>query len=156
MPPPLNWFKINFDTAIRDSFSAQAAICRNSSGHIVHSISQISLPCSPNEGEALATLLAISLANSLHLDRFIIEGDFELVIHALQNPNSILILDSLDSIPSTSFWEARKISRSTNFCAHSVARWAAAKFHSGSVPSSSLSFILSSPSTGDPPFACFL
>jgi hypothetical protein len=30
--PPLSRVKINFDTAIRDSFSAQAAVCRDSTG----------------------------------------------------------------------------------------------------------------------------
>jgi hypothetical protein len=144
------------------SRSAQATICLNSSGHIIHTISQISLPYSPNEREALATQLAISLANSLHLNRFILERDSELMIQVLQNPNCIrdwrisyLILDLLDSIPSASFWEARKINRSTNFCVHSEARWAAARSHYGSIPSSSLSFLLSSLSSGDPPFACF-
>jgi hypothetical protein len=32
MPPPPHWFKINFDTAIRDTFSAQAAMCRDHLG----------------------------------------------------------------------------------------------------------------------------
>jgi hypothetical protein len=35
MPPPPHWFKINFDTAIRDTFSAQAAVCRDHLGHII-------------------------------------------------------------------------------------------------------------------------
>jgi hypothetical protein len=34
-PPPPDFFKINFDTAIRDDFSSQAAVCRNSSGKII-------------------------------------------------------------------------------------------------------------------------
>ncbi|XP_062177050.1 uncharacterized protein LOC133881987 [Alnus glutinosa] len=33
--PPLNWHKLNFDTAIRDSFSCQAAICRNHEGRLI-------------------------------------------------------------------------------------------------------------------------
>jgi hypothetical protein len=88
-PPPLNWVKINFDTTTRDSFSAQAAVCHNDKGNIIHTISQISQSYSPNEGEAMAAQLAISLANSLHIDRFILEGDFELVVQALQNPNYV-------------------------------------------------------------------
>jgi hypothetical protein len=81
-PPPPNLVEINFDTAIRDSFSAQAAVCLNDKGHIIHATSQISQSCTPNEGEAMAAQLAISLANSLHMDCFIIEGDYELVVHA--------------------------------------------------------------------------
>jgi hypothetical protein len=52
--PPLNWVKINFDTAIKDSFSAQATVCRDSQGRVLHMSSQISSPCSPNVGEARA------------------------------------------------------------------------------------------------------
>jgi hypothetical protein len=51
------------------------------------------------------------------------------VIHALNNPNSVrdwrisfIILDCLDFIPDASVWEAKKIKRSFNFCAHSIAR----------------------------------
>jgi ribonuclease HI len=163
-PPPCEWVKINFDTAIRDSFSAQAAVCRNDKGQILHATTKISNFCTPNEGEAMAAHLAISLANSIHMDHYIIEGDSEVVVHALQNPNNIRdwrisssILDSLESIPSASFWEVRRVKRSANFCAHSVARWAAAGSHSGSIPMSSLpSFLFTSPSSGDPPFTCIL
>jgi hypothetical protein len=128
-PPPTNWVKINFDTAIRDSFSAQAAICRDDKGHILQATSQISISCSPNEGEAMAAQLAISLALSLKKNRFIIECDSEVVVLSLKNPNFVrdwriyaIIHNSLESIPSTSLWEVRNISRSANFCVHSMAR----------------------------------
>jgi hypothetical protein len=86
------------------------------------------------------------------------------VVHAPQNPNyvrdwriSSVILDSLDTIHTASFWEARKIKRSANFCAHSMARWAAARSHSGSIPLSSTPFLFSSSTCEeDPPFLCFL
>jgi hypothetical protein len=80
IPPTPNWVKINFDTTIRDSFSAQATVCKNSDGKILHLSSLISSPCSVNEGEALATQLAISLACSFNFDRFILEGDSAVVI----------------------------------------------------------------------------
>jgi hypothetical protein len=70
--PPTNWFKINFDIATRETFSAQLAVSRDSKGKIIHMISQISPPCLPNEGEALATLLEVS---KLCINRFILEGD---------------------------------------------------------------------------------
>jgi hypothetical protein len=96
------------------------------------------------------------------MDHFIIEGDSEVVINSLNNPNLIrdwrissLILDSLEFISSASFWEARKISRSANFCTHSVARWVAARSHSGSIPLSSIPFIFSSAPI-DPPLSCIL
>jgi hypothetical protein len=69
---------------------------------MLQAISQISISCSPNEGEAMVAQLAISLAISLKRDRFIIEGDLEVVVLSLQNPNfvrdwriSTIILDSL-------------------------------------------------------------
>jgi hypothetical protein len=49
-------------------------------------ISQISSPCLPNYGEALAARLAISLATSLNLEKFIIEGVSQVVILSLQHP----------------------------------------------------------------------
>ena len=91
--------------------------------------SLINPPCSPNMGEALATQLAISVACSLNLDQFILEGDSEVVIQALNFPFSDqdwrispVIMTSLNNISSDSFWEARKINRNANFYAHSVTR----------------------------------
>ena len=107
--------------------------------------SQISPSCSPNVGEARAAQLACSIASTLSFDKFILKGDSEVVVHALQNPNSIrdwkissVILDSLDSIPIASVWEVRTIKRSVNFCTHSVVRWAAARSHSSSILLSSI------------------
>ena len=68
IPPPLSWVKINFDIAIQDSFSAQAVVCHNSEGQIIHMIFQVSPSCSPNVGEALTTQLVISLVATLVLD----------------------------------------------------------------------------------------
>jgi hypothetical protein len=53
-PPPEGTFKVNFDTAIQETFSVQAAVCRDSSGKIVKAISQTNPPCDPTYGEALA------------------------------------------------------------------------------------------------------
>jgi hypothetical protein len=96
------------------------------------------------------------------MDHLIIEGDSEVVINSLNNPNLIrdwrissLILDSLEFISSASFWEVRKISRSVNFCTHSVARWVAARSHSGNIPLSSIPFIFSSAPI-DPLLSCIL
>jgi hypothetical protein len=73
-PPPPDSFKINFDITIRDEFSTQAAVCRNSNGKIIKILAQIRPPCSPAYGEAQAALLASSLAVSLNLDNFVLEG----------------------------------------------------------------------------------
>jgi hypothetical protein len=107
-PPPTNWVKLNFNTAIRDSYSVQAVVCRDSLGRILHLSSNLS-SCTPNVGEARAALLACSIAVSLSYDKFILEGDSEVVVLFLQHPNSVrdwmifsVILDCLDSIPPSS------------------------------------------------------
>ena len=91
--------------------------------------------------EALAEQLAISVTCSLNLDQFILGGDSAVVIHALNFPFSnqdwrisLVIMTSLNNIPSDSLWEAKKINKSINFCAHLVAHWAAARSHSSSIP----------------------
>jgi hypothetical protein len=115
--------------------------------------------------EALAAQLAISLASVLVLDRFILEGDFEVVVLALQHPNcaldwriSPIIFDSLDAILFAFFWEAMKTNRSANFYAYSVTRWAATRSYSASIPFSFTPFLSSPLASGKnpPPSICFL
>jgi hypothetical protein len=84
------------------------------------------------------------LAASLHLNRFILEGDSQVVILTLQCPTIVqdwritdIIKSTLDSIPPDSSWSARKVNRSANFGAHYVAHWAAARFIASSIPTSS-------------------
>jgi hypothetical protein len=110
IPLPPQWFKINFDTAIRDTFSTQAAVCRNHLGHILKIDTKTNSPCQPNEGEALAANLAASLAISLNIQKFILEGDSQIVILALQHSDisqdwriSSTIHNTIDSIPADTF-----------------------------------------------------
>jgi hypothetical protein len=139
-PPPEGTFKVNFDTAIRKQFSVQAAVCRDSKGHITKALSQISPPCDANYGEALTAQLTASLAVSLGLKTFSLEGDSAVVIAALKTPtlsqdwhvNSV-ISATLSSILASSSWEVRKVHRSANFCAHHAAFWAAARGFSGCI-----------------------
>jgi hypothetical protein len=92
-------------------------------------------------GEALAAQLAISIARSLNLDQFILKGNSAVLIQALNFPFSNqdrrispVIMESLNNILFASFREARQSNRNANFCTHSVARCAVAKFHSDSIP----------------------
>jgi hypothetical protein len=123
--PPPDLFKVNFDAAIQEDFSIQAAVCWNSNGLIIKILSQFRPLCSPVYGEALAAQLAGILATSLKLDMFILEGDSSIVVSALQNPSLIMdwhiehvINDTISSFSASSLWEARKINRSANFCTH--------------------------------------
>jgi hypothetical protein len=120
--PP--FFKINYDTAIRASFSAQAAVCRDSTGSIIKCTSIISSPCSAPYGEATAALLAARLAVSLGLSSFILEGDSLNIIMALQQPTITIdwgIASTISTIPRTASWKASHVNRSANFCTHHVA-----------------------------------
>jgi hypothetical protein len=135
---------VNFDAVIREGFSTQAAICKNSNGVIIKTLTQVSPPYSPVYGEAQAAKLAGVLANSLHLDKFILEGDSALVVLALQNPAlsvdwhiEHIIHETLASFQVSSLWEARKINRNANFCAHYVAYRAGSKgYRRAAFPSS--------------------
>jgi hypothetical protein len=132
---------MNFDAANIEGFSTQAAVCRNSNGEIIKILTHISPPCSPVYGEALAAKLAGVLAYSLHLDKFILEGDYALVVLVLQNPAlsvawhiEQIIHDTLASFQVSSLWEARKINKSVNFCVHYVAYRVAARVIPGCIP----------------------
>ena len=106
---------MNFDTAIRETFSVQAAVCRDSSGKIVKAISQINPPCDPTFGEALAARLAASLVASLQLKFFSLEGDSKIVIAALTTPSitiywhiDTVIANALALLTAASLWEVKK------------------------------------------------
>jgi hypothetical protein len=81
--------KINFDTAIRDSFSTQGAVCRDSSKKILKAISHISPLYDPPYSETLAAALDISLAISLGYLDFSLEEDSQVVIMVLQHPSIV-------------------------------------------------------------------
>ena len=125
-------------------FSA-GAVCRDSKGCIVKAISHINLPCDPNFGETLAAQLIASLAASLNFKKFSLEGDSSVVITTLQNPSISLdwhiesvIVNTLFLLPASPLWEAKKIYKSVNFCAHHVAYWAATRVFSGYILTYSL------------------
>jgi hypothetical protein len=62
-------------------------VCSDSKGHSIKAISRINPQCDANYGEDLATQLAASLAVSLNLKIFSLEGDSSVIIVALQNPS---------------------------------------------------------------------
>jgi hypothetical protein len=139
--PSPSYFKINYDTVIRDSFSTQAAVCNNSTGSIIKCSSLISSPYIAIYGETLATLLAANLAISLKLPSFILEGDSLNVILTLQQSaitqdwrlaSTISHIHSI--IPPTASWKASRVNRRENFCAHHVANWTTTRLHSNCIP----------------------
>jgi hypothetical protein len=119
----------------------QAAVCRDLTGKIIKALSQTNPPCDPNFGEAIAARLAASLAASLKLKNFSLEGDSSVVISALNNPSITFnwyiesaIANAMSMLPATSLLIAKKIHQSANFCAHHVAFWATVRVFSGCIP----------------------
>jgi hypothetical protein len=100
--PP--YFKINYDTAIKATFSTQAVVCKDSIGFIIKCTSLISSHCSTLHGEATAALMTARLAVSLGLSSFILEGDSLNVTMTLQQPvitNDWRIASTISIIHST-------------------------------------------------------
>jgi hypothetical protein len=84
--------------------------------------------------EALVGKLVGVLANSLQLDQFILEGDSAIVILSLNDPALSInwhiehvMYETLSNFQVFSHWEARKINRNANFCAHYTAYKAVAR-----------------------------
>jgi hypothetical protein len=139
--PKDNWYKVNFDFTSIELFSVQAAVCRNSHGTVVKSLYQFTPPIDDVYAEAQAALLVASLASSLKLDKFVLEGNSTNVISYLQQLSLGLdkLLVSLFSklfslIPPSSLWDARKVNKSENFCTCYVTHWAVARVIYGYIP----------------------
>jgi hypothetical protein len=84
--PPQDCCKVNFHAAFRETFSTQAAVCKNHKGEIIKTLTLVRPPCNQVNGEAQAAKRASVLASSLQLDEFILEGESFIVVLALQNP----------------------------------------------------------------------
>ena len=94
---PIHWkphrsphCKINFDGAIfqDQKMAGIGVVIRNSGGQVIGTLSdRINLPATVDDVEALACRKAISFALELGVEKVVLEGDFETIIHAL-NANS--------------------------------------------------------------------
>jgi hypothetical protein len=140
-PLRLGCVKGNFDVAVRDSFDVVAAVISDSSGNIIMVATQKLLLTDPLIGEASAALLASQLALSSGSDTLFLEGDALLVILAINTPSlspswnfSNIVSDIRLGLSSFQSWNALKLSRSANFHAHALAKWAASHLVFGSIP----------------------
>ena len=85
-PPPIGWFKANFDVALFQDVgqAGLGVIIHDSQGLVMVSLAQnIQLASSVAEMEALAATRALELVAELGFDRVIFEGDSTLVIKDL-------------------------------------------------------------------------
>jgi hypothetical protein len=94
-PPPLDYFKANFNVAIRHTFAVDAPVFLYHSGKFL-TVNTLKLP--PMDalmGEAHAALLAFRMIVSMGCSSLIIEGDSLLTIMALKDP--LLVSDRIFS-----------------------------------------------------------
>ena len=75
IPPPSNWTKLNFDTAIRDDKTYVVVVGRDQGGKLVAAWPKQLSPCSPLFGEAKSALVAIQRATTTGCKNVVIEGD---------------------------------------------------------------------------------
>ena len=87
-PPPIDWFKINFDGAVfQDKNEAGLGIIiRNDHGLVMVALTQvIPLPTSVEMVEVLAARRALIFAKELTFDQIILEGDSDIAICAVKS-----------------------------------------------------------------------
>jgi hypothetical protein len=92
-------------------------------------------------GEAQAALLAVHTVASCGVYSLILEGDALNVVLAIQQPQLFEGMDFSNVVSNISLylesfysWMAEKVSRSTNYRAHSLAKWTASCLVFGSIP----------------------
>jgi hypothetical protein len=142
-PPPKGFLKANFDVAIRQHMAVAAATLSDHDGNIIAAVSKKLPLLEVNAGEAQAALLAIQFASSFGCHSLCLEGDSLTVILAINKVSLFtdwsfapIIGDIHLQLHGFSSWTAVKVSRSANFRAHQLAKWAASNRIFGSIPMS--------------------
>jgi hypothetical protein len=141
VPPLPGNFKVNFDVVIKNDFSVAAMVLSDSNGKIIHAVTKRLSTTDATIGEAQVALLASQIASSLGIYSLTLEGDAINIILSIQQPDLFLnwnfasiIADIQVHLLSLYSWKACKVSRSANFRAHCLARWAASNLVFGSIP----------------------
>lgn len=111
----------------------QAVICRDSSGQILIAKSSLGPPCDPNTREALVAFIVAQMAASLKLQSFIMEGDSQVVVLAINN--SDLTIDwQITPIISDIITTFQKSSQKSKLLHLSFGTLGPARLHSESIP----------------------
>lgn len=145
IPPPSPWLKINFDIAIRPSFSGLSTVVRDYLSNFVFAWTAKDVNLDPQVADAKAACLGLSESLKQGLSSTIIEGDAATVIAPLFDwsiapPWSIepLTKEARSLLSSFSVWNVCYVPRLANRAAHSLAQWAAFCNCFGSIPISCL------------------
>ncbi|XP_060965393.1 uncharacterized protein LOC133034346 [Cannabis sativa] len=142
-PPPQDWIKLNCDVRVGLESMCIAVVARNHLSEVIR-VHSTQLDFSDALcGEAAACCLAVSAALEMGPKFVIVESDSRLVINALNGKESHWALEnyvSFCSKSSPSFISCNfiNVSRSCNFVAHNVAKWAFTHHLNGSISVSSL------------------
>ncbi|XP_065637528.1 uncharacterized protein LOC136070886 [Quercus suber] len=132
-PPPANCVKLNFDGAIFSELgkAGLGVVVHDCHGNAIASLSeQAPLPFAPVIVEAMAAARAITFAQELGLQEFMLEGDSVAVINTLQSAEPSLtsyghLLDSAKStLVSSKCIACTHIRRDGNKVAHNLAKHA--------------------------------
>ena len=132
-PPPVGWFKANFDATISQDVgrAGLGVILSDSQGLAMVSLAQnIQLASSVAEMEALAATRALELAAELGFDRVIFEGDSTSVITSLTDQVSnlalfgLLIKEAQDLALRLNHVKFQHVGRDGNSVAHNLTRYA--------------------------------
>ncbi|XP_060959386.1 uncharacterized protein LOC133030607 [Cannabis sativa] len=138
-PPPQDWIKLNCDVKVGLESLCIAVVARDHLGRV------ISVHTAREEfsdalcGEVAACCLAVSVALEFGYKYVIVENDSRVVIDAINGKGSRWALENYISFctkssPLFSVCSFSYVSRSCNFAAHNVARWAFSHQFYGSIP----------------------
>jgi len=139
-PPFVGCIKGNFDVAVHGDFSVAAAIISDENGNIILVVTQKLTSSDALLGEASTALLTSQLAASSGCGNLFLEGDALLVILAINNPPLSSSWSFANCISDISLvlsyfhsWNTFIVSRSANFRAHCLTKWAASNHFFGSI-----------------------
>ncbi|XP_060974319.1 uncharacterized protein LOC133039432 [Cannabis sativa] len=142
-PPPLDWIKLNCDVKVGLESMCIAVVTRDHFGRVLRVHTAREEFSDALCGEAAACCLAVSIALDSGYKFVIVENDSRVVIDAINGKVSHWALVNYISFctkssPSFDSCIFSYVSRTCNFAAHNVARWAFAHQMYGSLPVSSI------------------
>lgn len=139
-PPSKNWIKINTDAKF-DNGNAQTALVVRNQGSIIFVSSKKHQYSNPRNAKSQALLEACQIINTIKLQNVIFEADCLNAIKFITNLQSQIHWSAKNYIEEiTKFWSlwpkwrSKLCSRSTNFAAHNLAKWADVVSWDGPIP----------------------
>ncbi|XP_030479460.1 uncharacterized protein LOC115696712 [Cannabis sativa] len=141
--PPLDWVKLNCDVKVGLESMCIAVVARDHMGRVIRVHTAREEFSDALCGEAATCCLAVSIALDSGYKFVIVENDSRVVIDAINGKGSRWALENYISFctkssPLFNSCNFSYVSRTCNFAAHNVARWAFSHQMYGSLPVSSI------------------